>query len=137
MFKRPILIFDEIDDDAKLLQTAIKAIDPLVNTIITKSKQEAKEFVFLSKEKRPVLVFVEIASDNNTGLDLVKAIKGDEDTKIIPTIVITKLNDSKLIEESFGNGVAGYMLKPSNKKDFSELAIKIVNYWNRSQLPSG
>lgn len=137
MFQKPILIFDENDDDANLFQAAIKEIDPMVNTIITKVFSDAKKLISGAKEDRPMLVFVEIASENNTGMNLVKFIKGNDDTKIIPTVIITKLNDSNLIDESFSNGVAGYMLKPSDKNDFSDLAKKIVNYWNRSQLPIG
>ncbi|MFT7378226.1 MAG: hypothetical protein ACI88Z_002063, partial [Sphingobacteriales bacterium] len=60
MFQKPILIFDENDDDANLFQAAIKEIDPMVNTIITKVFSDAKKLISGAKEDRPMLVFVEI-----------------------------------------------------------------------------
>ena len=50
-------------------------------------------------------------------------------------IVLTTSRTEQDISASFELGVAGYMVKPLDYKEFIEAVITIARYWRLSELP--
>ena len=80
----------------------------------------------LKKEK-----FGLIVSDwnmpNMTGLDLLKAVRGDESLKGIPFIMVTAEGQKENVVEAVKAGVSNYIVKPFTPETFSEKLAKVFN----------
>jgi DNA-binding NarL/FixJ family response regulator len=69
------------------------------------------------------------------GIEFLKAAKADDKLKRIPVVVLTTSKEERDKIESFKLGVAGYMLKCIDYKEFVELIKAISLYWTLSELP--
>jgi CheY-like chemotaxis protein len=63
------------------------------------------------------------------GLEVLRAIKGDPRTRVIPVIVLTSSKEEKDIVESYRLGVNSYILKPVDFDKFVEAVKDIGYYW--------
>ena len=78
----------------------------------------------LKKEKVGLIV-----SDWNmpkmTGLDLLKAVRGDERLKSIPFIMVTAEGQKENVIEAVKAGVSNYVVKPFTPETFGEKLMKV------------
>ncbi len=65
----------------------------------------------LAKSQKPDLVLLDIVLPRLQGLEVLKAIKDDPETKDIPVIILTNLESSQEIEKALAFGATTYLLK--------------------------
>ncbi len=63
------------------------------------------------------------------GLEVLRAIKDDPRTRIIPVIVLTSSKEEKDIVETYKLGVNSYILKPVDFDKFVDAVRDIGYYW--------
>ena len=69
------------------------------------------------------------------GLEMLAIIKSDPDLFHIPVVILTTSDSNSDIQQSYQNGVAGYLLKPVTFDKFAQ-AIEIFDlYWTMSEMP--
>ena len=64
---------------------------------------------------------------NMTGLDLLKAVRGDSDLKDIPFIMVTAEGQKENVVEAVKAGVNNYIIKPFTPDTFGEKLQKVFN----------
>ena len=64
---------------------------------------------------------------NMTGLDLLKAVRGDADLKDIPFIMVTAEGQKENVVEAVKAGVSNYIIKPFTPETFGEKIHKVFN----------
>lgn len=131
-----ILLVEDDMVDIKAIRRAFK--DNKINNpiVICNNGEEALEFLTTKKKNDlPILIFLDLNMPRMNGLEFLKNLKNDDLLKTIPTIILTTSKDINDKKESFKSGVAGYMVKPMNHRDFSELIDTINKYWTTSELP--
>jgi DNA-binding NarL/FixJ family response regulator len=69
------------------------------------------------------------------GIEFLQVVKVDDKLKKIPIVVLTTSREERDKVESFSLGVAGYMLKSVDYKEFVEIVRTISLYWTVSELP--
>lgn len=69
------------------------------------------------------------------GFEFLKIAKQEEALKQISVVVLTTSEADQDRVESFGLGVAGYMIKPVDYLQFVETVLIINLYWTLSELP--
>ena len=62
--------------------------------------------------------------------EFLKIAKNDDAIKRIPIVVLTTSKEESDATESYNHGVAGYIVKPVDYKQFVEAMRKINDYWN-------
>ena len=83
----------------------------------------------------PKLILLDLNMPRMSGLEMLSILKNDSDLFHIPVVVLTTSADDNDIQESFRNGVAGYIVKPVTFEKFVQ-AIRIFDlYWTLSELP--
>jgi CheY-like chemotaxis protein len=71
------------------------------------------------------------------GLEVLKIIKADEVTKLIPVVVLTSSREEQDMVESYRLGVNSYIVKPVDFDKFIESVRDIGLYWLlMNQLPN-
>ena len=68
-------------------------------------------------EFQPNLLLLDIMLPQMNGLDLLKTIKANEQTKGIPVILLTNLGQDSVIKEGFSLGADGYLIKSAYTPD--------------------
>ena len=64
---------------------------------------------------------------NMSGLDLLKAVRGDENLKGTPFIMVTAEGQKENVVEAVKAGVSSYIIKPFTPETFSEKLKKVLS----------
>ena len=109
-FSATILMVDDDRYILELLDTVVSAMDNY-RTITTESGKESLEIV---DRELPDLILLDIVLEDLDGIQVCRAIKGNEKTSHIPVIAITvvKKEQSERYQEIIDAGVDGYVEKP-------------------------
>jgi CheY-like chemotaxis protein len=87
-------------------------------------------------ERRIVLLDINMPRMN--GLEFLREVRADaklKHTPITPIVILTTSNDERDRFEAYGEGVAGYLLKPVTFGGFVELMSAMNLFWSLTELP--
>lgn len=76
------------------------------------------------KNYKPDLLLLDLWMPNTSGREIVRKIKGDKQTKNIPIIIVSAIDQSKEIAKSMG--VQDFLAKPFNIEDLTALVDKYL-----------
>jgi two-component system response regulator len=131
-----ILIVEDNPNDAELALRALKKHNLANHVVVVTDGEEALEFMFArgkygdrKMENGPRIILLDLKLPKVDGLEVLKAIKSDMRTKIIPVIVLTSSKEEKDIVESYKLGVNSYILKPVDFDKFVDAVKDIGYYW--------
>ena len=80
-------------------------------------------------EDGPRIILLDLKLPKVDGLEVLRAIKDDPRTRIIPVIVLTSSKEEKDIVETYKLGVNSYILKPVDFDKFVDAVRDIGYYW--------
>jgi len=84
---------------------------------------------------RPKVIFLGLKLPGLDGLEVLRKVKSNERTKIIPVVVLTSSADQRNIIESYQLGVNSYIIKPVSFDEFADTVSEIALYWLLLNLP--
>jgi len=131
-----ILLVEDSPEDMALTLRALKKAN-LANHIHTaRDGAEALEFIFCEGanarrriEEGPKVIFLDLKLPKVDGLDVLKRIKGDPRTRMIPVVMLTSSKEQNDVLESYGLGVNSYIVKPVNFERFVAAVQQLGLYW--------
>lgn len=134
---KPILLVEDDTVDAMTFRRTLKDLEIKNAVVHLLNGEEALEYLRTGGNEEPCFIFLDLNMPRMNGIEFLEIAKADEALRRIPVIVLTTSDNEKDIIESFNLGVAGYMVKSADYKEFVE-AIRTVNlYWSLSKLPQG
>ena len=80
-------------------------------------------------------ILLDLNMPRMNGVEFLRVAKQDAEVKRIPIVVLTTTGEEQDRVESFQLGVAGYMIKPVDYRQFVDVMCAIDLYWILSQLP--
>ena len=116
-----ILIIDHHDSDAASLEASLEKDGYTVSRA-----SDGVEGLVKIDSLQPDLVISEVTTPRLTGMRLVKAVKGHEDTSGIPVILLTEKSDARSMIEGINVGAKFYVPKPCEYKTLSAKIKKVV-----------
>lgn len=131
-----ILLVEDNPNDAELAIRALKKHN-LANSIIwVKDGAEALDFIFAGGAYKdrdinciPKLILLDLKLPKVNGLEVLKTVKSDERTKLIPVVVLTSSREDRDIVESYKLGVNSYITKPVDFESFIKTVAELGFYW--------
>jgi CheY-like chemotaxis protein len=82
------------------------------------------------------LIILDWSLPRMEGSEVLASLKEDEETRLIPVIVLTGNISPKTIEDAYSGCASCVLRKPNDLDGFTELATKIENFWLQAvQLP--
>ena len=133
--KQTILLVEDDEVDVRSVKRAFADLHVTNPLAVTYNGEEALEYLKNEKNKQPGLILLDLRMARMDGIEFLKVMKNDNKSKIIPVVVLTTSKEDEDKMESFNFGVAGYMMKPVNYKDFVEVIRTIRMYWTLSESP--
>ena len=132
MTNRHILLVEDNPDDEALTLRALKRNNILNKVTVAHDGAEALEFLFTdggAVVTPPGLILLDLKLPKVDGLEVLRRIRADERTQIVPVVVLTS---SKLDEDligSYRNGANGYVRKPVKFTEFVEAIRTLGMFW--------
>ena len=84
----------------------------------------------------PEVILVGVNMPNMNGIEFLQVVKNDSsNVRCIPVVVLTTSEEQQDKVNSFNLGVAGYMAKPVDYRQFVEVMRSIDAYWTISEMP--
>jgi two-component system, response regulator len=124
-----ILLVEDNPDDRDLTIMALKG-GKIANEIdIARDGQEALEYFADQSRPLPVLVLLDLKLPRIMGLDVLKRLRAEERTKLVPIVVLTSSSDESDRYQSYVEGVNAYVVKPVEFDAFSEAVTALGLFW--------
>ena len=134
--QKPILLVEDDEVDIMTIQRALKDLKVSNSLAVTRNGEEALDYLRNPDKAKPCIILLDINMPRMNGIEFLKERSQDGAIKSIPIIVLTSSREEQDMVQSFSLGVAGYMVKPVDYKQFVETIRVIDLYWTLSQFPS-
>lgn len=134
LIQKQILLVEDNSDDELLTIRALKKNNIANDIIVARDGAEALDFLFGVDGHRklihlPTLIILDLNLPKIDGLEVLKKLKADAQTKLIPVVVLTSSDEQKDMLASYGLGANSYIRKPVDFNKFIEVAANIGLYW--------
>ena len=130
-----ILLVEDNHIDVITIQRALKDLHITNHLDIVGNGVEALTFLRNPENKKPGIILLDLNMPKMNGIEFLKAVKQDDNLKMIPVIVLTTSKEERDKVNSFKLGAAGYMIKPVDYHQFLKVIKTIDLYWTLSELP--
>ena len=130
----PILLVEDDEVDLMTVQRALNEIH-ITNPLQTAANgEEALAVLRDPANKRPGIILLDLNMPRMNGVEFLRIIRADPELRRMPVVVLTSSREEQDRVESFDLGVAGYMIKPVDYRQFVEVVRAIDFYWTLSEL---
>ncbi len=132
---QPILLIEDDKVDAMTVQRAFKELHVSNAVVHVENGEEALTYLQAPSVQRPCLMLLDLNMPVMNGIEFLQAVKRLPELKRIPIVALTTSDEQQDKVESFELGVAGYMRKPVEYRQFVDIMRTIDAYWTISELP--
>ena len=128
-----ILLIEDNDGDIRLTQETLQEHKIKANLHVSKDGEDA--YQFLKKMGRyemvttPDLILLDLNLPKKDGRSLLKDIKGDNELKRIPVIILTTSKEEEDVIKTYDLHANAYIVKPVDLTQFVEIIKRINNFW--------
>ncbi len=136
MKKRTILLVEDNPDDEALTLKAFKKNNILNEVVVVRDGEAALDYLFArgeyakrDKSVNPELILLDLKLPKIDGLEVLKIIKSDNRTQLIPVIILTSSSEEKDILKSYELYANSYIRKPVDFEQFSDAIRELGVYW--------
>src|SRR5690606_7332574 len=77
----------------------------------------------------PTVILLDLKLPKIDGLEVLRRIRANESTSLLPVVVLTTSTEEKDIVESYRLGTNSYVRKPVDFKEFVEAVRNLGSYW--------
>jgi CheY-like chemotaxis protein len=130
-----ILLAEDNEADAEMTTRALRRQNLTNRLVWVKDGAEALDFIFRrgAYASRPAglpkLVLLDLKMPKVDGIEVLRQIKSNEETRTIPVVMLTSSAEERDIVASYSLGVNSYVVKPVDFSKFVEEVSKAGCYW--------
>jgi CheY-like chemotaxis protein len=131
-----ILLVEDNPNDIELTLRALKKRNLANKVHVVKDGAEALEFIFGTGTYAehninhiPKVILLDLKLPKVDGLEVLRKVKSDERTKIIPVVVLTSSKEESDLVESYKLGANSYITKPVDFDKFAQTVSEMGLYW--------
>ncbi|MEI9944318.1 MAG: response regulator [Chitinophagaceae bacterium] len=137
-----IILVEDNQSDAELTIRALRKNNIANKLLHLQDGEEALDYIFATGKyagrdmnEIPKVVLLDLKMPKVSGLEVLKKIKSDERTKVIPVVLLTSSKEDSDIKEGYKLGVNSYIVKPVGFDNFVKAVSDIGLYWLLTNQP--
>lgn len=132
----PILLVEDNPDDEALTLRAFTKNRIRNPVVVARDGVEALDYVFATgkfalrdKAERPALVLLDLKLPRVDGLEVLRQIRQNEATRLLPVVVLTTSRERQDIRSAYSLGANSYIRKPVDFERFIQTVGQLAMYW--------
>lgn len=137
-----ILLVEDNHDEAELTIRSLRKIDSHSKLVHIDDGAEALDFIFARNkyaerkvEQAPRMIILDLKLPKVNGLEILKQVKGNSQTKKTPIILLTSSREERDIVDGYQSGANSYVVKPNNFESYTKAISEIGHYWIQLNTP--
>jgi len=137
-----ILLVEDNPYDAELTLRTLRQVNWGDRVVWLRDGAETLEFLFgaageagLSGGIRPKLVLLDLKLPKVEGQQVLRRIKGDPRTRVIPVVVLTSSREDGDVSGAYAAGANSYVVKPVDFDKFTATIQQLALFWLRLNEP--
>jgi two-component system response regulator len=131
-----ILLVEDNPNDVDLTLRAFKKNHIENKVVVARDGVEALDYLFARGSHTggypaalPVVVLLDLKLPKIDGIEVLKQIRANEQTKLLPVVILTSSNEDKDRLEGYLSGCNSYVQKPVDFNQFAEAIGQLGLYW--------
>lgn len=131
-----ILLVEDNKDHQELTLMTLAENNVLNEVVVVDDGVQALDYLFGSgayagRDTRdvPALVLLDLKLPKLGGLEVLRSIRADERTALVPVVILTSSSEEEDIVASLQNGANSYVRKPVDFSRFVEQVQRLQVYW--------
>ena len=131
-----ILLVEDNPNDVELTLRALKKHNITNKVHVVKDGVDALEYIFATGayanrniNHNPKVILLDLKLPKVDGLEVLRQIKSNERTKLIPVVVLTSSKEERDLVESYKLGANSYITKPVDFESFVKAVSELGLYW--------
>lgn len=131
-----ILLVEDNPDDEMLALRAFKKNNITNEVNVARDGVEALDFLFgrgayqgRDLTQQPSLILLDLKLPKMDGLEVLKALRDNEHTRLIPVVVMTTSKEEDDLVRSYSYGANSYIRKPVDFNQFIDAVRQVGLYW--------
>lgn len=135
MDEKVILLVEDNPDDEELTRRALERNNIRNEVVVARDGAEALDLLFatgLHSGKPPIVptvVLLDLKLPKIDGLEVLKRIRTDDRTRLIPVVILTSSKQEQDLIEGYASGANSYVRKPVDFAKFVEAVKQLGLYW--------
>jgi two-component system response regulator len=136
MKEQIILLVEDNPNDEALTLRALKKHNIMNRVVVAHDGAEALDYLFRrgafakrNPDEVPQVILLDLNLPKVGGLDVLKQIRSQESTKLLPVVILTSSKEEKDLLTSYREGANSYVVKPVDFAQFSDAVRQLGLYW--------
>lgn len=131
-----ILLVEDNAEDIELTLRAFRRSNMLNEIVVVRDGAEALDYLLQTGQQAgqpakatPAVILLDLKLPKIDGLEVLRRMRADERTRLIPVVVLTSSTQEKDIVASYDRGANSFVRKPVDFAQFLEAARQLGLYW--------
>jgi CheY-like chemotaxis protein len=136
MFDKIIMLVEDNPDDEALTLRALRKNNVQNEMVVARDGVEALDYLFgtgayaaRDLRMKPVVILLDLKLPLVDGLEVLRRLRADERTQLIPVVVLTSSKEEQDLISSYSFGCNSYIRKPVDFLQFVEAVRQLGLYW--------
>ncbi len=135
MDEKVILLVEDNPDDEELTRRALERNNIRNEVIVARDGAEALDILLAtgphagSAPVVPTVVLLDLKLPKIDGLEVLRRIRADERTRLIPVVILTSSKQEQDLIEGYASGANSYVRKPVDFAKFVDAVRQLGLYW--------
>lgn len=131
-----ILLVEDAASDELLALRALEKAHVANEVVVVRDGKEALDYLFARDAYAsrdvgvlPQLVLLDLNLPKIGGLDVLRAIRADPRTRLLPVVILTSSSEDRDVLDGYDLGANSYVVKPVDFVQFSDAVRQLGLYW--------
>jgi len=132
---KTILLVEDNPDHEALTLRALRKSNIMNEIVVMHDGQEALDYLLMQGghvtrvTPQPTLILLDLKLPRVDGLEVLKRLKADARTRVIPVVILTSSKEEHDLVEGYSLGANSYIRKPVDFTQFAEAVRNLGLYW--------
>jgi CheY-like chemotaxis protein len=130
-----IVLAEDSANDVELTLAALAEINLANELVVVRDGAEALDYLYRRNSfadrspGNPAVLLLDLKMPRMDGLDVLRAIKADDELKTIPVVMLTSSREEQDLVRSYQLGVNAYVVKPVDFRGFIDAVRQLGAFW--------
>ena len=131
-----IIVVEDSPYDAEMIVDALRIKGLAKKVMVLEDGEQVLDYIFSKGPFRenesnpnPKLILLDLKMPKVSGIEALRQLKSNPETKHIPVVVLTSSKEESDIKTAYSLGVNSYIVKPVEYERFEEAVGEVGLYW--------